>query len=203
MSTSRFVDGPFLKRFVIACCLVPGALLLWDAYQGQLGVNEVNFAIRTTGLVGLVFLITTLAITPLRKLTGWNVLISARRNFGVFGFFYILAHFVIFFWWDREGSIGSTLTEIVERPYLWFGFGALVLMAPLAITSFDSMVSRLGGKRWKRLHRLAYVAAAGGVVHYYLLVKADVTKPLVFGGVLMALLAARLVPAKKRAVPVK
>ncbi len=199
MSTSRFVDGPFLKQFVIACCLVPGALLLWDAFEGQLGVNEVNFAIRTTGLVGLVFLTLSLAITPLRRVTKWNVLISARRNFGVFGFFYILTHFVIFWLFDRDGSIGSTVGEIVARPYLWFGFGALVLMAPLAITSFDGMVTRLGAKRWKRLHRLAYVAAIGGVVHYYMLVKADTTKPVAFAIVLGLLLASRFVPQKKPA----
>src|SRR6185503_19090661 len=115
--------------------------------------------------------------TPLRRLLKWNVLISARRNFGVFGFFYILVHFTIFWLLDRDGSIGSTLYEIVARPYLWFGFGALLLMAPLAITSFDSMVTRLGAKRWKRLHRLAYVAAVAGVVHFYLLEKADKSRP--------------------------
>jgi ferredoxin-NADP reductase len=202
MSTSKaarpFVDGPFLKHFVIACCLVPGALLLWDGYRGQLGINEVNFAIRTTGLVGLVFLVLALAITPLRRMLKWPVLISARRNLGVFGFLYILAHFSIFWLFDREGSLASTLSEIVERPYLWFGFGALVLMAPLAITSFDAMVTRLGAKRWKRLHRLAYVAAIGGVVHYYLLVKADTTKPIAFAVALGVLFAARLMPQPKQ-----
>ncbi|HEY5950873.1 MAG TPA: FAD-binding oxidoreductase [Kofleriaceae bacterium] len=201
MSTSShrtpFVDGKFLKQFVIACCLVPGALLIFDAYNGQLGVNEVNFAIRTTGLVGLVFLTISLAITPLRRVLSWPVLISARRNFGVFGFFYILTHFMIFWLLDREGSVSSTLHEIVTRSYLWFGFGALVLMAPLALTSFDGMVTRLGAKRWKRLHRLAYVAGIFGVVHYYMLVKADTTKPLVFAGVLGVLLASRFIPTKK------
>jgi glycine betaine catabolism B len=201
MSTSKpppFVDGKFLKHFVIACCLVPGALLLWDGYHGKLGVNEVNFAIRTTGLVGLVLLVLALAITPLRRVLNWPVLISARRNFGVFGFLYILVHFTIFWLLDRDGSLGSTFSEIIERPYLWFGFGALVLMAPLAITSLDSMVTRLGAKRWKRLHRLAYPAAIAGVVHFYLLVKADTTRPIGFAIVLGALLASRFVPAKKR-----
>lgn len=196
MSTSSrrapFVDGRFLKHFVIACCLVPGALLLWDAYQGQLGVNDVNFAIRTTGLVGLVFLTLSLAITPLRRLTKWQVLISVRRNLGVYGFLYILAHFTIFWLFDRGGSLASTATEIVLRPYLWFGFGALVLMTPLAITSFDGMVTRLGAKRWKRLHRLAYVAAIGGVVHYYMLVKADTSQPFAFAIAVGALLAYRI-----------
>jgi ferredoxin-NADP reductase/DMSO/TMAO reductase YedYZ heme-binding membrane subunit len=200
MSTSKpapFVDGKFLKHFVIACCLVPGALLLWDGYRGQLGVNEVNFAIRTTGLVGLVFLTLALAITPLRRVTSWPVLISARRNLGVFGFFYILAHFTIFWLLDREGSLYSTFYEIVARPYLWFGFGALLLMTPLAITSLDSMVTRLGAKRWKRLHRLAYVAAIFGVVHYFMLVKADTTKPFAFAVAIGFLFATRFYPAKK------
>ena len=194
MSTSSgpFVDGRFLKHFVIACCLVPGALLLWDGYRGQLGVNDVNFAIRTTGLVGLVFLTLSLAITPLRRLTGWSVSISVRRNLGVFGFAYTLTHFTIFWLFDRDGSLASTATEIVARPYLWFGFGALLLMAPLAITSFDGMVTRLGARRWKRLHRLAYLAAIGGVVHYYLLVKADTSTPFAFGVCVGALLAYRI-----------
>lgn len=134
MSTSerarpdKLVDNTFAKRLVILNALVPGALLVIDAFLNKLGVNDVNFAIRTTGLVGLVLLVLSLAITPLRKLTGWNQLIAVRRNLGVIGFLYILAHFVIFFWWDRDGSIGSTIREIIERKYLWFGFGALVLM---------------------------------------------------------------------------
>lgn len=193
------VDGTLAKRFVIACGLVPATLLALDAWRGQLGVNDVNFAIRTTGLLGLVFLTLALVITPLRRLTGMTWLIAARRNLGVLGFAYIAAHFAIFFAFDRGGDVGSTLTEIVERVYLWFGTGALVIMIPLAITSTDGMVSRLGAKRWKRLHRLAYVAVLFGVIHYYLLVKADVTKPLVFSIVFGGLMLVRLFPEKKPA----
>jgi len=188
-----FVDGKLAKRLVLVCGGVPGVLLAWDAYRGQLGVNEVNFAIRTTGLLGLVFLSLSLVITPLRRLTGWNSLIAVRRNLGVYGFLYIAAHFIIFFVFDREGSVSSTLDEIVERVYLWFGTGSLVLMIPLAITSTDAMVTRLGPRRWKLLHRLAYPCVLGGVVHYYLLVKADVTKPLVFAIVFGGLMTYRLV----------
>ncbi len=202
MSTTKaqpkFVDGPFLKRFVIASGVVPALLLLWDAYRGQLGVNEVNFAIRTTGMVGLVFLVATLAVTPFRRLTGLSVSIAVRRNLGVFAFAYILGHFLIFVIWDRDGSIRSTVSEIIERKYLWFGFGSLLLMAPLAITSTDTMVSRLGAKRWKRLHRLAYPAAIAGVVHFYMLVKSDTTRPFVFAIVLGLFLATRLVPERKK-----
>ena len=193
MSTSKLVDGRFAKWLVIANGLVPGALLAVDAYRNQLGANEVNFAIRTTGLVGLVLLVASLLITPLRKLTGWATLISIRRNLGVLGFFYIAMHFAIFFWWDREHDIGNTISEIILRQYLWFGFGALVLMIPLAITSTDGMVSRIGPKRWKLLHRLAYPAVIGGVIHYILLVKSDLRQPTVFAGILGALLAYRIV----------
>ena len=190
---AAILDGKFAKKLVIACGLMPGILLVWDAYRGQLGVNDVNFAIRTTGLLGLVFLTLSLVITPLRRLTGWNALISVRRNLGVFGFTYIAAHFLIFFLFDRDMSVTSTLEEITERVYLWFGTGALVFMIPLAITSTDAMVTRLGAKRWKMLHRTAYLAVLGGVIHYYLLVKADVTKPLVFGVLFGGLMIYRFV----------
>ncbi|MEO8701694.1 MAG: ferric reductase-like transmembrane domain-containing protein [Kofleriaceae bacterium] len=187
-----FMDGKFAKRIVIACGIVPGLLLAYDAYNGNLGVNDINFAIRTTGLLGLVFLSLSLVITPLRRLTGWNTLLSIRRNLGVYGFAYIAAHFTIFFWYDRDGSVGSTLTEIVERVYLWFGTASLVIMIPLAITSTDTMVTKIGPKRWKLLHRLAYVAVLCGVIHYYLLVKADTTKPIVFAVVFGGLMLYRI-----------
>jgi ferredoxin-NADP reductase/DMSO/TMAO reductase YedYZ heme-binding membrane subunit len=187
----RFVDARFLKLLVIVNGFVPLVLLLWDAYRHQLGVNEVNFAIRTTGLVGLVCLVLALAVSPLRKLTGWNLLVAVRRALGLFAFLYIAVHFAIFFAWDRAGSVSDTLNEIVTRVYLWFGTAALVLMIPLAITSTDAMVTRLGAKRWKLLHRLAYLAAIGGVVHYVLLVKADLRQPIVFAAVLGALLVFR------------
>ena len=190
---AKLVDAKFAKRLVVVNGLVPAAVLVWDAYQHQLGVNEVNFAIRTTGLVGLVLLVSSLLVTPLRKLTGWNTLIAVRRNLGVLGFSYIATHFAIFFWFDREASVSSTFNEIVEREYLWYGFGALVAMIPLAITSTDAMVSRLGAARWKLLHRLAYPIVIAGVVHYYLLVKSDVRQPVVFAVIVGILLVYRIV----------
>lgn len=197
MSTSnRIVDAPYLKWLAIVNGLVPALLLVWDALHGQLGVNNVNFAIRTTGLVGLVFIALSLVVTPIRALTGWNTLIAARRNLGVLGFAYLAAHFLIFFWWDRMGSVSSTFNEIVTRRYLWFGTGALALMIPLTITSTDNMVSRLGSRGWKRLHRLSYVVAIGAVVHYYLLVKSDVRQPLAFAGVIGLLLLYRVVKSE-------
>jgi ferredoxin-NADP reductase/DMSO/TMAO reductase YedYZ heme-binding membrane subunit len=186
------LTGPFAKRLVIVNGLVPAALLAWDAYRHQLGVNEVNFAIRTTGLIGLVLLVLSLVVTPLRRLTGWSLLIAVRRNLGVLAFSYLLTHFAIFFLLDREGSISSTLEEIVSRVYLWFGTAALVLMIPLAVTSTDAMVSRLGPKRWKLLHRLTYWIVPFGVVHYFLLVKSDIRQPTVFAIVTALLLVYRV-----------
>ena len=201
MSTSdRIVDNTFAKRLVIINALVPAALLIVDAFRHDLGVNEVNFAIKTTGLVGLVLLVSSLLITPLRKLTGWNTLIAVRRNLGVIGFGYVAAHFLIFFWWDQDHDVVGTLREIFDRVYLWFGFGALLLMVPLAATSTDGMLSRLGAKRWKRLHRLAYPAILGGSIHYILQAKSDIRQPVVFAGALGALLLYRVVVA---AVPKK
>jgi ferredoxin-NADP reductase/DMSO/TMAO reductase YedYZ heme-binding membrane subunit len=189
MPSSKFLDTRFSKWLVIVNAFVPLALLIWDGYHHQLGVNEVNFAIKTTGLVGLTLLVLALVITPLRRLTGWNVLISIRRNLGVIGFLYILTHFLIFFWWDRNGSLSSTAREIIDREYLWYGFGALLIMTPLALTSTDAMLARLGAKRWKLLHRLTYVAVAAGGYHYYLQAKSDKRQPeayLIAIGVLLA-----------------
>lgn len=190
---SRLVDARFARRLVLINGLIPLILLVWDASRHQLGANEVNFAIRTTGMVGLVLLTLSLLITPLRKLTSWNTLIAVRRNLGLLGFFYIVIHLTIFWMLDRGGSITSTLGEIVTRVYLWFGTTALILMIPLAVTSTDGMVSRLGAARWKLLHRLVYPVVICGVVHYYLLVKSDVRQPLGFAVAVGALLAYRIV----------
>ncbi|MDX2088866.1 MAG: 2Fe-2S iron-sulfur cluster-binding protein [Kofleriaceae bacterium] len=187
------VDSKLLKWTVIVGCTVPGLLLLWDAARDQLGVNDINFAIRSTGMLGLVFMTLSLVITPIRRLTGWNAIVGARRNLGVFGFLYIAAHFSIFFLFDRDGSASSTLDEIIERVYLWFGTASLVIMIPLAITSFDLMVTKLGPRRWKLLHRLAYVAVLCGMIHYYLLLKADKFNAYVYIGAFGGLMLFRLV----------
>jgi ferredoxin-NADP reductase/DMSO/TMAO reductase YedYZ heme-binding membrane subunit len=192
MSTSEPVlDTRFSKRLVIVNGLVPAVLLVWDAYRHQLGVNEVNFAIRTTGLIGIVLITLSLVVTPLRALTGWNRLIAIRRNLGVLGFAYLATHFAIFLLFDRQGSVSSTITEIIKRKYLWFCTGSLVLMGALALTSTDGMVCRLGARSWKGLHRLAYPIAIGAVVHYYLLVKSDVRLPLAFGAAIGVMLVYR------------
>ena len=141
----------------------------------------------------LVFLLLTLAVTPLRKITGLNWIIFSRRTLGLYAFFYASLGFLIFFTLDRSLSISSTLSEVIRRKYLMVGITGLVVMVPLAITSTNAMIKRLGGKRWRALHRLAYVAAIAGVVHYYMQVKADVRQPLAFAAVLSLLLGYRLV----------
>ena len=187
------IEVRFAKFLVLLNCAVPGALLAWDAFHHQLGANPVNFAILTTGMSALVFLSLTLLVTPLRKLTGWNWLIFFRRTLGLYAFFYASAHFLIFFAGDRAFSLVSTGSEMVKRPYLIIGSLGLACMVPLAVTSTNAMVKRLGAKRWHLLHRLAYVAALAGVIHFYMQSKADKRKPLAFAVALGFLLGCRLV----------
>ncbi len=186
-------DIRFAKLLILVNGAVPLALLAWDSFHHRLGANPENFAILTTGMMTLIFLVLTLAVTPLRKITGWNWLANTRRMLGLYAFFYAAAHFLLFFCLDRGFSVPSTLSEMVKRKYLIIGSTALILMIPLAVTSTNAMIKRLGGKRWRALHRLAYIAAIAGVIHYYMQVKADVRQPLVFAGVLAALLGYRLV----------
>lgn len=183
----------FARLLVLVNCAVPATLLVWDAWHHKLGANPVNFAILTTGLMALIFLMLTLLVTPLRKISGWNWIIFSRRTLGLYAFFYACAHFLIFFSMDRGFSIPSTLSEMVKRKYLIVGSIGLLVMVPLAVTSTNAMIKRLGGKRWRALHRLAYVAAIAGVVHYYMQVKADVRQPLAFAAVLAILLGYRVV----------
>ncbi len=187
MKVSRFA-----KTTVLLNCAVPAVLLAWDASHGQLGANPVNFAIRTTGILTLIFLCLTLLVTPLSRISRQNWMGQFRRMLGLCAFFYAFAHFLIFFGFDRGASVGSTVSEIFKRTYLMVGMLGLGLMIPLAVTSTDQMIRRLGGTRWKQLHRLTYVVAVAGVVHFYMLVKADVSRPVAFGIVVGLLLFYRL-----------
>jgi ferredoxin-NADP reductase/DMSO/TMAO reductase YedYZ heme-binding membrane subunit len=194
-------DIRFAKFLVLVNAAVPLVLLGWDAWHHKLGANPVNFAILTTGMLALVFLMLTMLVTPLRKITGWNWLIFSRRTFGLYAFFYASLHFLIFFSLDRGFSVSSTLSEMGKRKYLLVGITGLLAMVPLALTSTNAMIKRLGGKCWRALHRLAYVAAIAGVIHYYMQVKADVRQPLVFGAVLAVLLTSRFIPSPHRPMP--
>src|SRR5438552_12200111 len=196
-------DIRFARLLLIVNGAVPLVLLGWDALHHQLGANPVKFTLLTTGMMGLIFLLLTLLVTPLRKISGWNWIIFSRRTLGLYAFFYACLHFLIFFGLDRSFNVSSTLTEMVKRKYLIIGSTGLLVMMPLAVTSTNAMIKRLGGKRWRALHRLAYVAAIAGVIHYYMQVKADVRKPLVFAAVLAILLGYRLMVYWRRpqAVP--
>ena len=197
----------FAKVLVLVNAAVPAALLGWDAWHHQLGANPVNYAILTTGLLALIFLMLTLLVTPLRKISGWNWIIFSRRTLGLYAFFYASLHFAIFFSLDQSFNVSSTLSEMVKRKYLIIGSIGLLVMVPLAVTSTNAMIKRLGGKRWRALHRLAYVAAIAGVIHYYMQVKKDVRQPVAFMAVLAVLLGWRVWdnwrPAKPAPVPVK
>ncbi len=191
----------FAKLLVLVNGAVPLALLIWDQSHNKLGVNPQNFLILTTGMMALIFLILTMAVTPLRKIPSLNWLIQLRRMLGLYAFFYACLHFLCFFSLDRAFSVSSTAHEILKRKYLWFGITALLVMVPLAVTSTNAMIKRLGGKRWRALHRLAHVAAVAGMIHYYMQVKADTRQPLAFAVVLTALLGFRVVESWRQRKP--
>jgi len=185
-------DIRFARLLLIVDGAVPLVRLGWDALHHQLGSNPVKFMLLMTGMMGLIFLLLALLVTPLRKISGWNWIIFSRRTLGLYAFFYACLHFLIFFGLDRSFNVSSTLTEMVKRKYLIIGSTGLLVMMPLAVTSTNAMIKRLGGKRWRALHRLAYMAAIAGVIHYYLQVKADVRQPLAFATVLTVLLGYRV-----------
>jgi DMSO/TMAO reductase YedYZ heme-binding membrane subunit len=180
------------RLIVLVNSLIPLAMLGWDALEGELGANPVNYAIRTTGMLSLVFLLLSLCITPMFKITKASGLMPLRKTFGLLAFFHTLLHFVLFVQFDRVGNLSDAFEEISLRSYLTVGFFSLILMVPLAVTSTTRMIKRLGGKNWKRLHKLAYVSAIAGVLHFTMLVKADLTRPLIAIGILSFLFAYRL-----------
>jgi glycine betaine catabolism B len=186
------LDVPFLKRLVMLNGLVPLSLLVWDAWHDQLGANKVNYAIHVTGVIALLFLVLSLVVTPLRQLTGWQTLIAYRRALGLYGFFYAIIHLILYVAFDRAGNLSSTFQELFTRRYLQVGLASILLMIPLAVTSTDWMIRRLGPKRWKLLHRLSYVAVALGGIHYFLLVKSDIRQPVAFLSVIGTLLVGRI-----------
>ncbi len=184
-----------------ALCLVPLALLAWYAATGRLGANPIEAVTRHLGWWALTLLLAGLAVSPLRQLTGAHRLIRIRRMLGLFAFAYAALHMLSYVGLDRFFDWGDIGADVVKRPYITAGMLAFVLLIPLAATSTDGMVRRLGGKRWQRLHRLVYLVAVLGVVHYYLLVKADVREPLLFGAALAALLGFRVYRRVRRRAP--
>jgi len=182
----------FAKVVVFTNALVPLVLMLWDVYRNRVGANPLEFVTRTTGMLTLLFLTFTLAVTPLRKITGINKLVKFRRMVGLFAFFYGFLHLTTYVWFDRSFNIRSTIADIAQRPFIAVGMFAFVLMLPLAMTSTNKMIKRLGGKMWARLHRLVFIAGAAGVAHYWMLVKSDTRLPLTFGFIMLLLVGYRV-----------
>jgi sulfoxide reductase heme-binding subunit YedZ len=182
----------WFKPVVFLACLVPLALLGWKAYSGGLGANPVEVITHATGDWTLRFLLITLAITPIRKLTGRLWLIRFRRMFGLFAFFYGTLHFLTYIWLDKFFDVHEMLHDVAKRRFITVGFTGFVLLIPLALTSTRGWIRRLGGKRWQSLHRLIYVSAIAGVIHYWWLVKADIHLPLEYAAILAVLLGYRI-----------
>jgi sulfoxide reductase heme-binding subunit YedZ len=182
----------WVKPTVFLACFIPLGLLGFNAYTDNLGANPIEVITRSTGTWTLVFLLLTLAVTPLRKLSGWQWLIKQRRMLGLYAFFYACLHFSTYIWLDQFFDWQGMVQDVVKRPFITVGFTSFILLIPLALTSTTGMIRCLG-KHWQSLHRLVYLIALGGVVHYLWLVKADHKQPLIYGVILTLLLGYRAV----------
>jgi len=181
-----------LKPVTFIACLIPLGQLLYNAWTDNLSANPIEFITHFTGDWTLIFLLASLSVTPLRKISGWNELIKYRRMLGLFAFFYAVLHFATYMVLDHFFDFPAIVKDVMKRPYVTAGFTGFVLMIPLAITSTAGMIRRLG-KRWQQLHRFVYVVGIAGVIHFYWLVKADIRRPVQYGAVLALLLGYRLV----------
>lgn len=180
-----------LKNAVFLLCLVPLLILVFNGLTDNLSAEPIKKITHFTGDWTLYFLLITLGITPLRRLSGWNQLLRYRRMFGLYAFFYACLHFLTYFVLDQFFDWGEIIRDIAKRPYITVGFSGFVLLVPLAITSTNRMMKRLG-KNWKRLHSLVYVIGTLGILHFLWLVKADIREPATFGIILIGLLILRL-----------
>lgn len=183
---------PQLKATLFLVSLIPFARLIWHAYSNQLGANPIEFITRSLGTWTLVFLMITLSITPFRNLSGWSWLLKLRRMFGLFAFFYVFLHFITYIWLDQFFDLNAMYKDVIKRPFITIGFAAFIMLIPLAATSTNAMIKRLGAKRWQLLHKLVYVIAIFAVLHYWWLVKKDITQPAIYAGVLTVLLGYRV-----------
>ena len=191
-ATQRDDFGRLVKPVVFLACLVPIAWLLWRVASADLGSNPIETLNRFTGDWTLRLLLITLAVTPLRRLTGRHQLIRLRRMLGLFAFFYATVHFLTYALIDQYFDFPAIVQDVAKRPFITVGFASFLLLIPLAVTSTNGMVRRLGGRRWQRLHRLVYAIAVGGVVHFLWLVKSDLAEPALYAAILAALLGYRL-----------
>jgi methionine sulfoxide reductase heme-binding subunit len=190
-------ETKFHKLLISVNALIPLAFLGFDWYAGALGANPIEFLLRTTGVLALIFLLITLAVTPLRKIFGWNALIKVRRMLGLYAFFYALIHLVTYSIFDKSLDLGAIVGDVWQRPFIAVGMLAFTLLVPLAVTSTNGMVKRLGGKNWTRLQKLTYLIAILGVIHFWMIVKSDVFYPALFGFVVLVLLGYRVFASKQ------
>jgi len=190
MTTRPTRFPPYGKPLVFCVSLLPLVWLCWLAWQDRLGANPVETLSHRTGDWSLRFLLLTLAVTPLRRLSGWNWLMKFRRMLGLFAFFYVCLHLGVYLIFDQFFDPSAILEDIAKRPYITVGFAGFLLLIPLAATSTNGMIKRLG-RNWQRLHRLVYLIGMLGVVHYWWLVKADISEPLLYAGLLTMLLGYR------------
>jgi sulfoxide reductase heme-binding subunit YedZ len=194
----------WLKPAVFLACLGPAAWLIYGAFLGgDLGVNPVETITNYTGIWTLRLVAISLAVTPLRWLTGWNPVIRFRRMLGLFAFFYGTLHFLTYFVLDHSLVFAGLWDDVVKRPYITAGFTAFVLLIPLAVTSTQGWIRRLGGRKWNLLHRLIYVTAVLAVLHYWWKVKLDTSSPALYAAIMAMLLGARLwkAAARRRSAP--
>jgi methionine sulfoxide reductase heme-binding subunit len=196
----RCMKSIYVKPLIFVLCLIPLALGIWDGFSDQLGANPIEEITHRTGDWTLRLLLITLAVTPARRLLGWLWPLRVRRMLGLYSFFYACLHFLTYFVLDQFFAWDEILKDILKRPYITIGFTAFVLLIPLAITSTNVMMRRLG-KRWKQLHQLVYVIAVLGVLHYLWLVKADYLLPMIHAIILLALLMARSWYQRRSAAP--
>lgn len=183
-----------IKSALFIAALIPFARLVLFAFTDRLGANPIEFITRNTGDWTLYFLCMTLAVTPLRRLSNWNWLIRLRRMLGLFVFFYASLHFTTFLWFDHFFDVDEMIKDVVKRPFITVGFSAFLLLLPLAVTSTNSMVRRLGGRRWQWLHRAIYLIAPLGILHFWWMKagKHDFAQPILFGSIVALLLLARV-----------
>lgn len=182
----------WLKLLVFVAGLLPFCWLAWGLFTDRLGANPVEAVTRGSGLWALRFMLITLAVSPIYRLTGFADIMRLRRMLGLFSFFYACVHMLLYLGLDQFFSLADIVDDILDRPFITVGFVSFVLLVPLAMTSSNAMIHRLGGRRWRRLHRLIYPIAAASCLHYMMLVKADIREPLIYVFLLVILLALRL-----------
>jgi sulfoxide reductase heme-binding subunit YedZ len=183
-----------IKALLFLAALLPFFRLVVFAFQDRLGANPIEFITRNTGDWTLYFLCITLAVTPLRRFLNWNWLIRLRRMLGLFAFFYAALHFTTFLWFDHFFDLGEMWKDVVKRPFITVGFTAFLLLIPLALTSTNAMVRRLGSKRWQKLHRTVYLIGSLAIIHFWWMKsgKNDFAQPILFGTIMLFLLGVRV-----------